>query len=152
VADLVFEGRPVIAGSAKGRAEVSRVTFDTCASYADVVVVGAGTGICRDRGNEALFGRDLRGKILCIPQTVGSGSATSLFTTLAEKDIAPGALCLANHIDATAADGLVLANRWFDRRIVTVDLLGYEFLTSVNKGDIITVFEDGKVKISPSLD
>ena len=152
MADLVFEGRPVIAGSAKGRAEVSRVTFDTCASYADVVVVGAGTGICRDRGNEALFGRDLRGKILCIPQTVGSGSATSLFTTLLQKDIAPGALCLANHIDATAADGLVLANRWFDRRIVTVDLLGYEFLTSVNKGDLITVFEDGKVKISPSLD
>ncbi|MBD3852538.1 MAG: hypothetical protein IFK93_14625, partial [Acidobacteria bacterium] len=88
----------------------------------------------------------------CIPQTVGSGSATSLFTTLLQKDIAPGALCLANHIDATAADGLVLANRWFDRRIVTVDLLGYEFLTSVNKGDLITVFEDGRVKISPSLD
>jgi len=152
VADLVFEGRPVIAGSAEGRAEVSRVSFDTCASYADVLVVGADTGICRDRGNEALFGRDLRGKILCIPQTVGSGSATSLFTTLLEKDIAPGALCLANHIDATAADGLVLANRWFNRRIVTIDLLGDEFLASVNTGDLVTVSEDGKVEISPRLD
>jgi len=152
VADLIFEGRPVIAGSAQGRAEVSRASFDTCASYADVIVVDADTGICRDRGNEALFGRDLRGKILCIPQTVGSGSATSLFTTLLEKGIGPGALCLANHIDATAADGLVLASRWFDRRVVTVDLLGDEFLASVNMGDLITVFEDGKVRVSPGLD
>ena len=148
MADLEFRGRPVIAGSAEGLAEVSQVPFDTCASYADVLVVGAETGICRDRGNPALYGRDLRGKILCIPETIGSSSATSLFTTLLEKGIAPGALCLANHIDATAADGLVLASRWFGRRIVTVDHVGDDFLVSVKTGDLIRVLEDGTVVVS----
>lgn len=147
--DLVFNGRPVIPGSAEGLAEVSHVGFDTCASYADVLVVGADTGICRDRNNEALYGHDLRGKILCIPQTVGSSSSTTLFTTLLEKGIAPGALCLANHIDAAAADGLILANRWFGRQIATVDLLGGEFLAAAKTGDLVRVFESGKVEISP---
>ena len=147
MADLFFKGRPVIPGTAKGLAEVSRVLFDTCASYADVLVVGADTGICRDRGNEALYGRDLRGKILCIPQTIGSSSSTTLFTTLLEKNIAPGALCLAHHIDAAAADGLILANRWFGRLIVTVDHLGEEFLASVKTGDRVIVLEDGTVEV-----
>jgi predicted aconitase with swiveling domain len=149
MADMVFEGRPVISGTAEDLAEVSRVGFDTCAIYADVLVVGADTGICRDRNNKELYGHNLRGKILCIPQTVGSSNATTLFTTLLEKGIAPGALCLANHIDAAAADGLILANRWFGRRIVTVDLLGCEFLAAVKTGDLVKVYKSGKVEIDP---
>ena len=100
---LVYTGRPVFSGTATGRAEVSSIPFDTCASYVDVLISGARSGLCRDPANEDLYEHDLIGSILCIPQTIGSSSATTLWMTLVEHGLAPKGLCLANPIDATAA-------------------------------------------------
>ena len=147
---LVFTGRPVFSGTASGRAEVSSIPFDTCASYVDVLISGARSGLCRDPANEDLYEHDLICSILCIPQTIGSSSATTLWMTLVEHGLAPLALCLANPIDATAASGIVLADHWIGKRVVTVDSLGPGFLYTVKTGDTVTIDEDGTVSIQPA--
>lgn len=147
----VFHGRPVFPGSATGRAEVSSIPFDTCASFVDVLIAGARSSLCRDRVNEALFGRDLAGSILCIPQTIGSNSATTLWMTLIELDLAPSGLCLANPIDATAASGLVLSEHWLGKRLVTVDRLGTAFLEAVAAGDRVWIDDTGRVEVHPAV-
>jgi hypothetical protein len=46
-----------------------------------------------------------------------------------------------------AAGGLIIADLWVRKRIVTVDMLGDEFLNTVIEGDWITIYDDGTVTI-----
>jgi hypothetical protein len=50
-------------------------------------------------------------------------------------------------IDSLAAGGLIVADAWGDRRIVTIDQLGAEFLESVADGDRLVIQEDGTVTV-----
>ena len=142
-----FKGRPALAGNMEGKAAVSRVGFNTAASFVEVVTKGSNSGVCKDHDNKDLFGKDLAGSILCLPQTIGSSSAACMFMTIAEKGIAPKAMLFANHIDSLAACGLLMADNWLDKRIVAVDMLGQEFLDAVKTGQTVHVSEDGTVEI-----
>jgi len=42
---------------------------------------------------------------------------------------------------------LLMADIWMEKRIITIDQRGPEFLAAVNTGDPIKVFEDGTVEI-----
>ncbi len=142
-----FKGRPAVPGSVAGSAEVSHVGFNTCATYVDVLISGVDSGVCQDHDNKDLLGHDLADKILCIPQTIGSSSAATLFMIIIEKGIQPKAMLFANHIDSLAACGILMGDIWLGTRIVTVDLLGDEFLDAVKTGDTVKVSEDGTVEI-----
>jgi predicted aconitase with swiveling domain len=142
-----FKGRPAIPGSAEGSAEVSHIGFNTCGTYVDVLISGSDSGVCQDHDNKDLFGHDLQDKILCIPQTIGSSSAATLFMIVMEKNIGPKAMLFANHIDSLAACGLLMGVNWLDKTIIAVDMLGDEFLDAVKTGDKVTVHEDGTVEI-----
>jgi predicted aconitase with swiveling domain len=142
-----FKGRPALPGSLEGSAEVSHVGFNTCAAYVEVMISGSDSGVCKDHDNPDLFGRDLKDKILCIPQTIGSSSAATLFMIILERDLAPKAMLFANHIDSLAACGLLMGDNWLGKRIVTVDLLGEDFLNTVKTGDSVKIHEDGTVEI-----
>ena len=142
-----FKGRPAVPGVVEGSAEVSHVGFNTCATYVDVLISGSESGVCQDHDNKDLFGHDLADKILCIPQTIGSSSAATLFMIILEKGIAPKAMLFANHIDSLAACGILMGDNWLGKRIVTVDMLGPEFLDSVKTGQNVRVHEDGTVEI-----
>lgn len=143
-----FKGRPAIPGSAEGSAEVSHIGFNTCATYVDVLISGSDSGVCQDHDNKDLYGHDLQDKILCIPQTIGSSSAATLFMIVMEKEIGPKAMLFANHIDSLAACGLLMGDNWLGKRIVTVDLLGDGFLDAVKTGDTVKVSSDGTVEIT----
>ena len=143
-----FKGRPALPGNVEGSAEVSHVGFNTCAAYVDVLISGVDSGVCKDHENPDLFNHDLADKILCIPQTIGSSSAATLFMTILEKNIAPKAMLFANHIDSLAACGILMGDNWLDKRIVTVDLLGDDFLDAVKTGDSVKILEDGSVEIA----
>jgi len=145
-----FKGRPAIPGSAEGSAEVSHIGFNTCATYVDVLISGSDSGVCQDHDNKDLFGHDLAGKIVCIPQTIGSSSAATLFMIIMEKNIQPKAMLFANHIDSLAACGILMGVNWLDKTIVTVDMLGDDFLDAVKTGDKVTVHEDGTIEIEAS--
>jgi predicted aconitase with swiveling domain len=143
----VFKGRPALPGNVEGLAEVSQLGFNTCAAYVDVLISGSNSGVCKDHDNPDLFNHDLKDKIVCIPQTIGSSSAATLFLIILEKNLAPKAMLFANHIDSLAACGLLMGDNWLEKRIVTVDLLGETFLKTVKTGDTVKVLEDGSVKL-----
>ena len=117
-----FKGRPAVPGAVEGLAEVSKIGFNTCATYVDVLISGSDSGVCQDHDNPDLFGHDLADKILCIPQTIGSSSAATLFMIILDKGIAPKAMLFANHIDSLAACGILMGDNWLGKRIVTVDM------------------------------
>jgi predicted aconitase with swiveling domain len=146
----IFKGRLRLSGFAEGPAEVSSVPFDARASFVDVSIEGAHRSLCRDPANEDLYKHDLTGKVLCMPQTIGSTDATLVWMVLLENSLAPKALCLAEPIEDTTASGVILGHHWFGRRLVTVDSLGDGFLSTVKTGDTVTIREDGTVEVRPA--
>ena len=142
-----FKGRPVLAGNVEDTAEVSHYGFSTSAVYIEIVFKGTKSGVCKDADNKELYGHDLTGKIVCTPQTIGSSSGACMLMAACDIDVQPKAFLFANHIDSLASCGLLMADIWLGKRIVTVDMLGDEFLDAVKTGNKIKVFEDGTVEI-----
>ncbi len=108
---------------------------------------GSKSGVCADHDNRDLFGRDLAGKILCLPQMIGPDSGAGMLMAALDRGCAPTAILFANHIDPMAASGLLMGDIWEGKRIVTVDMLGPEFLETVKTGQTVRVHTDGTVEI-----
>ena len=53
----------------------------------------------------------------------------------------------AQHADSVSLAGLLMDDIWNDRRVITIDLLGDEFLDAVKSGDPISIHEDGTVEV-----
>ena len=64
-----------------------------------------------------------------------------------DKGIAPKAMLFANHIDSLAACGILMGDNWLGKRIVTVDLLGDDFVDAVKTGDQVKAHEDGTIEV-----
>jgi predicted aconitase with swiveling domain len=142
-----FKGRPILPGDLEGEALVTHVGFNTYASFYTSIHAQAEVALCADSGNQELHGKNLAGKIICLPKTVGSTSAGAVWQRIARLEIAPSAMLFAQQIDSLAAGGLIVADVWAQKRIVTIDQLGDEFLESVREGDTLTVRGDGTVTI-----
>jgi predicted aconitase with swiveling domain len=145
---FTFSGRPVLPGDVTGVAVVSRGGFNTYASFFESIHQPSDKAICADSGNADLYGRDLAGKVICVPGSTGSTSGGAVWLRLIEMGNAPRAMLFSNAIDSLASGGLIVADLWAGRRIVTVDRLGDSFLDAVEHGDEITIDEDGGVTIS----
>jgi uncharacterized protein len=143
----VFHGRPVLAGTVDGEALVSHGGFNTLASFQKSVIARSRRAVCADQNNADLYGKVLTGAILCLPQTIGSTTGGLALETVARMGSAPRAMLFSEHVDSLAAAGVILADVWVGRRIVTVDNLGPEFLAAVRDGDRIWVAEDGTVSV-----
>jgi predicted aconitase with swiveling domain len=142
-----FSGRPIIPGALVGEALVSRVGFNTYASYSTSIHFPVEHAMCADSSNQELFGKNLSDKVLCLPKSIGSTSSGAVWLRVAMLGIAPKALLFSQNIDSLAAGGLVVAEVWSNHRIVAVDRLGDEFLETVTEGDRVEVREDGTVRI-----
>jgi predicted aconitase with swiveling domain len=148
VAKKTFKGRPVLPGEITGTATVSRQAFNTSGSYMENMFAGrTDAAPCTDASNKELFGKDLSGVILCIPTTVGSTMGGMALMGMKAIGVGPEALLFSKPIDTLAAAGVLMAEIWKDLRIVTVDMLGDEFLETVQMGDPITIHSDGTVEI-----
>jgi predicted aconitase with swiveling domain len=143
-----FKGRTVLKGIAEGEAVVSRNGFNAYASFYTSLGDGVQTAICADSGNPDTYGKELSGKILCIPHSTGSTSAGAVWQRIARLGIAPKAVLFSQGIDSLAAGGLIVADKWAGIRICTIDQLGVEFLESVQDGDTIKIQEDGAIIIN----
>ena len=143
-----FNGRIVLARNDSGEAAVTTSGFNATAAFMEVLFQGSDSAVCQDHDNKDLFGVDLEGKILCVPQTIGSSAAATLWMIIVERGIAPKAVLFSETIDSVAACGLVLANNWADGTpIICIDQLGDEFLKTVNSGDKVEIGEDGCVRV-----
>ncbi len=148
MAKKTFKGRPILPGSIEGSATVSRIGFNTLSTYKANVIGGVSDNAkCTDGDNHDLYGVDLNGAILCLPQTIGSTTGGFVLMGVAKMELAPKAMLFANHVDSLAIGGLVMADIWMEHRIITIDQLGQDFLDAANTGDPIKVFEDGTVEI-----
>lgn len=142
-----FKGRPVIKGNLTGTCLVSKSGLNLLASFQKSLLKKAKTAICSDQNNKDLYKKELTGKIICVPQTIGSTTGGLVIQTAAQAGIAPTALLFSEHIDSLAAAGVILSNIWTGIKIITVDNLGKEFLDIVKEGMNLEIREDGTVLV-----
>ena len=143
-----FQGRPLLAGDLKGKALVSKQAFNLTGSYLKNMFGGeTKTAPCTDPTNKELYEKDLSGAIICTPQTVGSTMGAGTVMMCSELGIQPKAWLFSSHIDSISAGGLFMDDIWNQKRVITIDLLGDEFLESVKTGDPIAIHEDGTVEV-----
>lgn len=138
-----FKGRVVLGGNLTGESVVSRQGFNTLATYFRGLTTGS--SICNDQNNKDLYQKDVGGKIICLPKTIGSTTGGMILQCAADVGIGPAAMLYADHIDSISAAGIILAEVWNDKKIVAIDQLGDEFLEAVQDGQEIEIKEDGTV-------
>ncbi len=143
----VFKGRPVVAGKARAEAIVSHEGFNTLASFQKALMFGDKEATCSDQNNAELYGKQMAGKALCMPQTIGSTTGGMVLYCAASLKRQPACLLFAKPIDSLAAAGAILSGVWTDASMPTVDNLGDAFLDYVKTGMILTVSADGTVTV-----
>jgi predicted aconitase with swiveling domain len=143
-----FKGRVLIPGELEGEALVSKQPFNTTASYFENMFGGnTETAPCTDANNEELYKTDLKGAIMCTPQTVGSTMGAGAIMGMNQLGVGFQAMLFSSHIDSIAAGGLIIDEIWNDNKVITIDLLGDEFMEAVKTGDKIKISEDGTVEV-----
>ena len=144
---LKFKGRAVLPGTVKGKVLVTRQGFNTYASFFTSIHEQTGKAVCADTGNPELYGKNLANRIICLPGTAGSTSSGAVWQRLVKLGTAPRALLFSQPIDPLAAGGLIIADIWAGKRIITVDQLGEAFLDAVEEDDLIEVLASGHVTV-----
>ena len=141
-----FKGRVVAGGTAKAEALVSHGGLNTLASFQKALQFGDKNATCGDQNNPDLYGKQMAGKALCLPMTIGSTTGGLVLYCACSMHRQPACMLFSNPIDSLAAAGAVLADVWLeDVSMPVVDSLGEEFLRYVQDGMTITVQEDGTV-------
>jgi len=143
-----FKGRALIPGKLEGKALVSKQPFNTTASYFENMFAGnTTTAPCTDANNAELKGKNLAGAIICTPQTVGSTMGAGAIMGMNLLGVGFKAMLFSSHVDSIAAGGLIMDDIWNDRKVITIDLLGDDFMKTVKSGDKIKISEDGTVEV-----
>ena len=142
----MFKGRIVAPGTVTAPALVSHGGLNTLASFQKALQFGDKKATCGDQNNPDLFGKQMLGKALCLPQTIGSTTGGLVLYCACAMGRQPACMLFSNPIDSLAAAGSILASVWLpDAQMPVVDSLGEEFLAYVKHGMTITVKEDGIV-------
>jgi len=143
-----FKGRVVTPGTVTAEALVTHGGLNTLASFQKALQFGDKKATCGDQNNPDLYGKQMRGKALCLPQTIGSTTGGMVLYCACSMKRQPACMLFSNHIDSLAAAGAILADVWLeDVTMPVVDCLGDEFLEYVKDGMKITVKEDGTVVV-----
>ena len=141
-----FKGRVVTPGTVTAPALVSHGGLNTLASFQKALQFGDKKATCGDQNNPDLFGKEMLGKALCLPQTIGSTTGGLVLYCACAMERQPACMLFANHIDSLAAAGSILASVWLENvSMPVIDCLGDEFLNYVQTGMTITLEEDGTV-------
>ena len=141
-----FKGRIVAPGTVTAPALVSHGGLNTLASFQKALQFGDKKATCGDQNNPDLYGKEMLGKALCLPQTIGSTTGGLVLYCTAALNRQPACLLFSKPIDSLAAAGAILASVWLDGiNMPVIDSLGDEFLAYVKDGMSITVKEDGTV-------
>ena len=144
----VFKGRPIAPGTVTAEALVSHGGLNTLASFQKALQFGDKTATCGDQNNPDLYNKQMLGKALCLPQTIGSTTGGLVLYCACAMGRQPTCMLFSKPIDSLAAAGSILASVWLpDVKMPVVDSLGEEFLEYVKDGMSITIKEDGTVVV-----
>lgn len=142
-----FQGRVIAAGTYKGEAVVSKQGVNTLATFQKSALKNAKEVFASDQNNPDIYEKNITGKALCLPITIGSTTGGLVIQTVCQMKINPAAFLFSEHIDSLAASGIVLAKIWEKSDVIAIDQLGKEFLETVKTGDTVEITEDGKVTV-----
>lgn len=142
-----FKGRVLAGGSWKGEAVVSHQGVNTLATFQKSALKNAKQVYASDQNNPDIFEKNITGKALCLPITIGSTTGGLVIQTVCAMKINPAAFLFSEHIDSLAASGIVLARIWENSSVIAIDMLGEEFLNAVKTGDTLEISEDGTVTV-----
>lgn len=142
-----FKGRVINKGYYKGEAVVSHQGVNTLATFQKSAIAKSKQVIVADQNNKDIFEKNITGKALCLPQTIGSTTGGMVIQVICSMGINPACLLFSEHIDSLAGAGVILSVVWENSKLIAVDQLGQEFLDTVKTGDTIEVTEDGVVRI-----
>ena len=143
-----FKGRVVTPGTCTAPALVSHGGLNTLASFQKALQFGDKKATCGDQNNPDLYNKQMAGKALCLPQTIGSTTGGLVLYCACAMGRQPACMLFSNPIDSLAAAGSILASVWLpDVKMPVVDSLGEEFLAYVKDGMTITIGEDGTVTV-----
>lgn len=141
-----FKGRVICPGTYEGECVVSRQGLNTLATFQKSALKNAKKIIGSDQNNPDVYGKNLTGIALILPQTIGSTTGGLVIQTICQMGINPSALLFAEEIDSLAASGVILAKNWENSKIIAIDKLGKDILKDIKSGDKIRVSEDGTVE------
>lgn len=143
-----FQGRVVAPGTVTAEALVSHGGLNTLASFQKALQFGDKTATCGDQNNPDLYGKQMAGKSLCLPKTIGSTTGGLVLYCACSMHRQPACMLFSEPIDSLAAAGAVLADVWLDNvQMPVIDSLGEEFLSYVKDGMEISVEENGTVAV-----
>ena len=143
-----FKGRVIAKGSVTAEALVSHGGLNTLASFQKALQFGDKNATCGDQNNKDLYGKQMAGKALCLPQTIGSTTGGLVLYCACSMQRQPACMLFSKPIDSLAAAGAILADVWLENsNMPVVDNLGEDFLNYVKDGMKITVKEDGTVTV-----
>ena len=136
----IFKGRVV--------ALVSHGGLNTLASFQKALQFGDKKATCGDQNNPDLYGKQMLGRALCLPRTIGSTTGGLVLYCACAMKRQPACLLFSEPIDSLAAAGAILSDVWLEGTpLPVIDSLGEEFLDYVRDGMTVTVHEDGTVEI-----
>ena len=143
-----FKGRIVAPGCVCAKAVVSHGGLNTLASFQKALQFGDKKATCGDQNNPDLYGKQMAGKALCLPCTIGSTTGGLVLYCACSMKRQPACMLFSEPIDSLAAAGAVLADVWLDDvSMPVIYSLGEEFLAYVNDDMTITIKEDGVVVV-----
>jgi predicted aconitase with swiveling domain len=140
-----FKGRVVCGGQLTGEAVVSHQGVNTLATFQKSALMQSKRVICSDQNNKDIYKKELTGKVMCLPKTIGSTTGGMVIQAICSMGINPSAMLFSQSIDSLAASGVILAKNWEKNHVIAVDRLGDEFLNTVKTGDTVEIKEDGTV-------
>lgn len=143
-----FQGRVVAPGTCSAEAVVSHAGLNTLASFQKALQFGDKTATCGDQNNPDLYGKQMAGKALCLPQTIGSTTGGLVLYCACAMGRQPACMLFSQPIDSLAGAGVILADVWLENAsMAVVDSLGEAFLAYVKDGMKVTVRENGVVDV-----
>lgn len=135
-------GKPLVAGSAEGRAIVSTQPLSFWGG------LSPRTGEVIDRRHER-SGAIVTGKIFVFPQGKGSSTSSAVLMEGIRAGTAPAAIITAR-VDPILALGAIVADELYHKTVPVV-VLSQEDFDSIDEGDYLVVGPDGKVMIKSHM-
>ena len=143
-----FIGRVVAKGTVSAPALVSHGGLNTLASFQKALQFGDKKATCGDQNNPDLYGKQMAGKALCLPRTIGSTTGGLVLYCACSMHRQPACMLFSEPIDSLAAAGAFLQVVWLtDVSMPVIDCLGEEFLNYVQDGMTVTIKENGLVEV-----
>ena len=143
-----FQGRVISQGTVTAPALVSHGGLNTLASFQKALQFGDKKATCGDQNNPDLYNKQMVGKALCLPKTIGSTTGGMVLYCACSMQRNPACLLFSEPIDSLAAAGAILADVWLpDVKMPVIDSLGEEFLAYVKDDMTVTIKDGGIVKV-----